>query len=94
MIPAAVVFAYLALVLGVGVFAFRARAGAPDAEDYFLAGRGLGATVFLLSLVGTNMTAFSILGASGHAFSNGIAPVNGWPPLKAVKAIDRLSQAA
>ena len=29
-------------------------------------------TVFLLSLFGTNMTAFSILGASGHAFANGI----------------------
>src|SRR5207247_3629881 len=28
--------------------------------------------VFLLSLVGTNMTAFTILGSSGHAFTNGI----------------------
>jgi solute:Na+ symporter, SSS family len=28
--------------------------------------------VFLLSLFGTNMTAFSILGSSGHAFNNGI----------------------
>jgi SSS family solute:Na+ symporter len=28
--------------------------------------------VFLLSLFGTNMTAFSILGASGHSFANGI----------------------
>ena len=43
-----------------------------DAEDYFLAGRSLGPAVFLLSLFGTNMTAFSILGASGHAFANGI----------------------
>ncbi|MBI4262876.1 MAG: hypothetical protein HY657_00740 [Acidobacteria bacterium] len=72
MIPAAVVFAYLALVLYIGIFAFRARAGASDAEDYFLAGRALGPAVFLLSLVGTNMTAFSVLGASGHAFANGI----------------------
>src|SRR6188474_3544969 len=38
----------------------------------FLAGRSLGPAVFLLSLFGTNMTAFSILGASGHAFANGI----------------------
>ena len=43
-----------------------------SAEDYFLAGRSLGPAVFLLSLFGTNMTAFSILGASGHAFANGI----------------------
>ena len=72
MIPAAVVFAYLALVLYIGIFAFHARSGAASAEEYFLAGRSLGPTVFLLSLVGTNMTAFSILGASGHAFANGI----------------------
>ena len=75
MIQAAVVFGYLAIVLYIGIFAFRARRGADadaDAEDYFLAGRALGPTVFLLSLVGTNMTAFSILGASGHAFANGI----------------------
>ena len=71
MIPAAVVFAYLATALYLGIFAFR-RSRQSDAEDYFLAGRSLGPAVFLLSLFGTNMTAFSILGASGHAFSNGI----------------------
>ena len=70
MIPALVVFAYLALVLYIGVFRGRGRTG--NAEDYFLAGRALGPTVFLLPLFGTNMTAFSILGASGHAFANGI----------------------
>jgi SSS family solute:Na+ symporter len=72
MIPALVVFAYLAIVLYIGVFAFRTSKKKHDAEDYFLAGRSLGPVVFLLSLFGTNMTAFSILGASGHAFANGI----------------------
>jgi len=72
MIPAAVVFAYLAVVLCIGLFAGRSHHGRGDAEDYFLAGRSIGPAVFLLSLFGTNMTAFSILGASGHAFSNGI----------------------
>ena len=71
MIPALVVFAYLGVVLYIGIFAFR-RSRSQSAEDYFLAGRSLGPTVFLLSLFGTNMTAFSILGASGHAFANGI----------------------
>ena len=71
MIPALVVFGYLAVVLYIGIFAFR-TSHRNSAEDYFLAGRSLGPTVFLLSLFGTNMTAFSILGASGHAFSNGI----------------------
>ena len=72
MIPSLVVFAYLAGVLYIGIFAFRVSRRKNDAEDYFLAGRSLGPTVFLLSLFGTNMTAFSILGASGHAFANGI----------------------
>ena len=72
MIPAAVVFAYLGVALYIGVFAFRTSRGRANAEDYFLAGRSLGPAVFLLSLFGANMTAFSILGASGHAFANGI----------------------
>src|SRR5688572_22478776 len=72
MVAAAVVFAYLAVALYIGIFAFRQSRGAADAEDYFLAGRSLGPAVFLLSLFGANMTAFSILGASGHAFANGI----------------------
>jgi len=72
MIPAAVVFLYLAAVLAIGLAANRAAARRPDAEDFFLAGRSLGPAVFLLSLFGANMTAFSILGASGHAFANGI----------------------
>jgi SSS family solute:Na+ symporter len=66
-----VVLAYLATALYIGIFAFR-RSRSASAEDYFLADRSLGPTVFLLSLFGANMTAFSILGASGHAFANGI----------------------
>ncbi|HSK62930.1 MAG TPA: sodium:solute symporter family protein [Pyrinomonadaceae bacterium] len=72
MIPAIVVFLYLAIVLYIGIFAFRRAAGKEKAEDYFLASRSLGPFVFLFSLFGTNMTAFAILGSSGHAFSNGI----------------------
>jgi solute:Na+ symporter, SSS family len=70
LIPAAIVFIYLAVVLYIGIFAFRhARGGV---EDFFLAGRAIGPVVFLASLFGTNMTAFTILGSSGHAFHNGI----------------------
>lgn len=72
MIPAIVVFAYLAVVLYIGIFAFRRSKGKEKAEDYFLANRSLGPFVFLFSLFGTNMTAFAILGSSGHAFTNGI----------------------
>ena len=72
MIPAILVFIYLATVLYIGIFAFRRARGKEEAEDYFLASRSLGPFVFLFSLFGTNMTAFAILGSSGHAFSNGI----------------------
>ena len=72
MIPAIVVFLYLAAVLYIGIFAFRRASGKEEAEDYFLASRSLGPFVFLFSLFGTNMTAFAILGSSGHAFNNGI----------------------
>jgi len=70
LIPAIVVFLYLATVLYIGIFAF--RKATEKAEDYFLASRSLGPFVFLFSLFGTNMTAFAILGSSGHAFQNGI----------------------
>ncbi len=72
MIPALVVLLYLAIVFYIGIFAFRRADHTHEAEDFFLAGRSLGPAIFLLSLFGTNMTAFAILGSSGHAFSNGI----------------------
>jgi SSS family solute:Na+ symporter len=71
-IPTLIVFAYLAIVVYIGVFAFRQAHGREEVEDYFLASRSLGPFVFLMSLFGTNMTAFAILGSSGHAFANGI----------------------
>ena len=75
MIAAAVVFAYLAIVLYVGIFALRrgSKGGqANKAEDFFLANRSLGTFVFLLSLFGSNMTSFAILGSSGLAFRSGV----------------------
>ncbi len=70
MIPAIVVFCYLAVVLYIGVFAF--HRGKTSGEDYFLASRSLGQWVFLFTLFGSNMTAFAILGSSGLAYQRGI----------------------
>jgi solute:Na+ symporter, SSS family len=70
MIPAAIVFLYLGIVLYIGIFAF--RRGKESSEDFFLASRQLGPAVFLLSLFGTNMTAVAILGSSGFAYQRGI----------------------
>ena len=72
MIPSIIVFVYLALILYIGIFAWRGQRAGGDAEEYFLAGRSLGPLIFVLSLFGTNMTAFTILGSAGHAFANGI----------------------
>jgi solute:Na+ symporter, SSS family len=68
--PEIIVFVYLAIVLYIGIFAF--RKGKQSGEDFFLASRKLGPAVFLLSLFGTNMTAVAILGSSGFAYSRGI----------------------
>ena len=72
MIPSLIVFAYLGIILYIGIFAWRGHRAPQAVEEYFLAGRSLGPVVFLLSLFGTNMTAFTILGSAGHAFANGI----------------------
>jgi len=71
MIPALIVFAYLAVVLYIGIFAFR-KGSTGSGEDFFVASRRLGPMVFLLSIFGTNMTAVAILGSSGFAYQRGI----------------------
>ncbi len=68
--PAVVIFAYLAMVLYIGIFAF--RRGRATGEDFFLASRSIGPIIFFLSLFATNMTAFAILGSSGAAYKQGI----------------------
>ena len=70
MIPVVVILVYLAVIAVIGGIAYR-RAKA-NTEDFFLAGRGVGSTVFFLSLFATNMTAFAILGSSGQAYRQGI----------------------
>ncbi len=65
-----VIALYLCLVLGVGV-ASRIRLQSTG-EDYFVASRSIGPLLLLLSLFGTHMTAFSLLGASGEAYRRGI----------------------
>ncbi len=65
-----VIVAYLLLVLAIGVFSHRLFRG--SGEDYFLATRTIGPFILLMTLFGTNMTAFSLLGASGEAYHRGI----------------------
>jgi SSS family solute:Na+ symporter len=66
----AVIVVYLILVLAVGTLSHRLFRG--SGEDYFVATRTIGPFVLLMTLFGTNMTAFSMLGASGEAYHRGI----------------------
>ncbi len=61
---------YLGVVLAVGLWGHRLFRG--TGEDFFLASRTIGPFVLLMTLFGTNMTAFSVLGASGEAHQHGI----------------------
>jgi solute:Na+ symporter, SSS family len=70
MIPAVVILIYLAVVAGIGLFAFKKSKS--NTEDFFLASRTIGPMVFFLSIFATNMTAFAILGSSGLAYNRGI----------------------
>ncbi len=64
------ILAYLGVLVGIGLLSQRLARG--TGEDYFAASRGLGPFVLLMSLVGTHMTAFSILGASGESYLRGM----------------------
>jgi SSS family solute:Na+ symporter len=66
----AIIACYLALVLVIGGLSHRLFRG--TGEDYFIATRTIGPFLLLMSLFGTHMTAFSLLGASGEAYHRGI----------------------
>lgn len=61
---------YLLVLVIIGVMSY--RKGLPSAEDYFLAGRGFGTFVLFMSLFGTNVTAFALIGMPGIAYHAGV----------------------
>ncbi len=69
-IAVVVVVCYLGLLLALGLFSSRFFRG--TAADFFLASRGIGSFLLLMSLFGTTMTAFALVGSSGEAFKGGI----------------------
>jgi SSS family solute:Na+ symporter len=66
----AVVLSYLALVLVIGALSHRLASG--TGEDYFVASRTIGPFVLLMTLFGTHMTSFALLGASAESYRVGI----------------------
>ena len=61
---------YLALLLILGMFASSLFKGTK--EDYQLASHSIGPFLLLMSIFGTTMTAFALVGSSGEAFKEGI----------------------
>jgi len=70
MIPMIVVGIYLALLVGLGIVCSRFFRG--TSADFFVASRSIGPFVLLMSVFGTTMTAFALVGSTGKAFGYGI----------------------
>ena len=67
--PLYVVGGYLVLLIGLGVFSSRLFRG--TSSDYFVAGRSIGPFLLLMSVFGTTMTAFALVGSTGKAYELG-----------------------
>jgi SSS family solute:Na+ symporter len=69
MIQLGVIVIYLALLVGLGLSASRLFRG--TAKDYMLASHSIGPFLLLMSLFGTTMTAFALVGSTGRAYIMG-----------------------
>ena len=65
-----IIVGYLSLLLLLGFFASRLFTGTKS--DYQLASHSIGPFLLLMSIFGTTMTAFALVGSSGEAFKEGI----------------------
>ncbi|MDC0935885.1 sodium:solute symporter family protein [Pirellulales bacterium] len=65
-----IITAYLGLLLVLGYFASRLFTGGKS--DYQLASHSIGPFLLLMSIFGTTMTAFALVGSSGEAFREGV----------------------
>jgi SSS family solute:Na+ symporter len=61
---------YLVLLVGLGLVTNRLFRG--TARDYFLASHSIGPVLLLMSVFGTTMTAFALVGSTGEAYVSGI----------------------
>ncbi len=65
-----VIAIYLALLLGLGLFSSRLFRG--TSKDYLLASHTIGPFLLLMSLFGTTMTAFALVGSTGESYKEGV----------------------
>ena len=70
MIPLFIIIGYMALLLGLGMFSNLFFRG--TSKDYFVASQSIGPVLLLMSVFGTTMTAFALVGSTGKSFERGI----------------------
>lgn len=70
MIALWVLVAYVVILVGIGFVANRWLSG--SGEDFFLASHGIGPVLMLLSVFGTTMTSFALVGSTGQSYKVGI----------------------
>lgn len=70
MISLYIIVGYLCLLLGLGVVSNRFSKG--TSADFFVVNRSIGPFLLLMSIFGTTMTGFALVGSTGKAFTSGI----------------------
>jgi len=68
--PLLVIVGYLGLLLVLGVWSSRFSRG--TSADYFVVSRSIGPFLLLMSIFGTTMTGFALVGSTGKAYTSGI----------------------
>jgi SSS family solute:Na+ symporter len=70
MIPALIIGLYLSIVVAIGLVSVRYFRG--GTADYFVASRSLGPVVLFMTVFGTAMTAFAMVGSTAETFDYGV----------------------
>ena len=65
-----IISGYLFLLLLLGIGASRLFRG--TSQDYMLASHSIGPFLLLMSIFGTTMTAFALVGSTGESFKEGV----------------------
>ncbi|MGK0184703.1 MAG: SSS family solute:Na+ symporter [Verrucomicrobiales bacterium] len=65
-----VIVCYMFILLGLGLMSGRKSRG--TSKDFFVASHSIGPFLLLMSVFGTTMTAFALVGSTGKAFERGI----------------------
>ncbi|MDF1852051.1 MAG: sodium:solute symporter family protein [Verrucomicrobiales bacterium] len=68
--PLIVIACYLGLLLSLALFSGRLFRG--TSQDFFVASHSIGPFMLLMSVFGTTMTAFALVGSTGKAFQKGV----------------------